>query len=185
MAAKLGSREADAADEAREEWLREHPEEARAEADARQAWIDEHCRRDEIPVTKPQPGPAQCDPTITGAKVRYFLATAMLLGCFSTQAKSEDLSGLELFDQCTSNTEQLRTTCDVWINGFAAGFSSAREAGFLEPRICFPDGFTGAQAAIIIKKFMNEYPHLLRYNAKLVATVALANEFPCPEPEAD
>lgn len=109
----------------------------------------------------------------------------MLLGCLSTQAKSGDFSGSELFDQCMSTTAELRTQCDIWISGFAAGLSSGQEAAFLQPRICLPDGFTGAQAALIIKKFMNEYPQLLHYNADLVAIVALANEFPCPEHEAD
>jgi hypothetical protein len=117
--------------------------------------------------------------------VRRFLVTAMLLGCLSMQAKSDDFSGSELFDQCTSKTPELRTQCDIWIRGFAAGLSSGQEAASLEPRICLPDGFTGAQAALIIKKFMDEYPQLLHYNAKLVAIVALANEFPCPEHEAD
>jgi hypothetical protein len=134
---------------------------------------------------RPKAEAASKPATHNGEKVRRFLATAMLLGCLSTQAKSDGFSGLDLLHRCTSKTAHLRDLCNIWILGFAAGVSSAQEAASLEPRICLPDGFTGAQAAIIIKKFMSEYPRLLHHDANLVAIVALANAFPCREDKAD
>ena len=73
-------------------------------------------------------------------------------------------------------------TCLGWVEGFRDGFT-VRDELLAVPRrdriVCIPSGVTSAQIIRVIKKYIAGNPDKAHRATRLVASVALAGEFPC------
>jgi hypothetical protein len=70
----------------------------------------------------------------------------------------------------------------MWITGFQAGLIAATAKELKDYSVCLPNEFTGEQAILIVKKFMNEHPQLLHAPASQVTFLALYSAFRCSNP---
>jgi hypothetical protein len=117
--------------------------------------------------------------------MKRFLAIAALLVCFVTEGRTE-FTGMQLVEMCANkNTKDI---CEAWIAGFQAGLSGAHASrnhasSKDNKEVCLPKGFTGSQATLIIKKYMQDHPQVLHLWAPPIAFVALWDAFPCPKTE--
>jgi hypothetical protein len=76
------------------------------------------------------------------------------------------------------NDADTKPVCAAYMLGFIQGIASERALGY---PICLPKQFIPLQGAVIIMRYMNEHPDLLRKQAWIVAGAALAAQFPCPK----
>jgi hypothetical protein len=72
--------------------------------------------------------------------------------------------------------------CQTWITGFAHGVYYSQIVAKVhdqKPTVCFPNGFTGSQAQLVIEKYMRDHPEELHKTAYSVSFHALEEAFPC------
>jgi hypothetical protein len=110
--------------------------------------------------------------------MKRMIIASILIFCAS-RSIAAGLSGTELYGFCTNQNKSVRTVCETWISGFQAGIYAQSQAAKTDVSVCLPDGFTGAQAKLIIDKFMKDFPATLHNQAEIVAFFALSREFPC------
>lgn len=71
-------------------------------------------------------------------------------------------------------------TCAGYVVGFINGIQAAVTASKTERLFCPPDGWTAAQMARVVHKYLTENPAELHEPALLVSFTALSRAFPCP-----
>jgi hypothetical protein len=107
----------------------------------------------------------------------------MCLALVSPLKAEEGITGTYLYNACTKNDRSAQAfACITWITGFSQGLMAAQTLADIQhvSRVtCFPDEFSGAQARLIIEKFMRDHPEDLHNNAATIAGFALALAFPC------
>lgn len=105
------------------------------------------------------------------------LSTLILLSLVWPASADDGLTGKDLDLICRNKGgDQM---CAMWTNGFLLGIIAARDTGLTAA--CPPPKTTGAEARLIIEKFMREHPEVLQFGVWGVANSALAAAFPCKD----
>jgi hypothetical protein len=105
------------------------------------------------------------------------LAAGLLL---SGATSADDFSGTRLYEFCNhhdGHTEE--TTCAAFVHGLLDGLMLGSMGRYCPPK----EGVSVAQGRLIIEKFMRDHPEALHKQAGIMAGVALATAFPCPNPK--
>jgi hypothetical protein len=89
---------------------------------------------------------------------------------------SAEFTGLQLRELCAEKDKRF---CRLWISGFQAGLFATQQSRQLGMEVCLPNGFTGAQATLIVEKFMSDFPNTLHLTAEPLVFEALFRAFPC------
>ena len=103
---------------------------------------------------------------------------SMLLGTPPSYAGSF-VNGNQLVSDCRQNETSLQS---VFCYGYIVGvFDKQSWDTTSDLRSCPPEGVTAGQTVAIVKKFLEENPENLHYDAASLVTFALAQAFPCSE----
>jgi hypothetical protein len=94
-----------------------------------------------------------------------------------------DFSGESLDKMCGSEEPEIKAACDLWISGFSAGLFAGQASKKIGDQTCLPNGVTGAHAAEIVRKFIEDNPQQLQFGAEVIALTALRQAFPCAPPK--
>jgi hypothetical protein len=70
-----------------------------------------------------------------------------------------------------------RDICSAFILGVLEGIDYGAMTRSPSKKQCFAQYVSEAQAEIIVKKYMNDHPEMLGYDAGMVASVAIINAF--------
>jgi hypothetical protein len=106
------------------------------------------------------------------------LVLLLLLTAVSSRARSEIL-GTDLYGYCIQSIENSRERdgCSAFILGVLKGIDYGAMGRSLSKRPCFGQYVPPTQAELIVKKYMNDHPDMLGYDAGMIATVAILTAF--------
>jgi hypothetical protein len=89
----------------------------------------------------------------------------------SVEAKAE-IVGADLYQWCSAaKNSRENDVCTAFILGVLKGMDYVAMQFTKKP--CFADYVPPVQAEVVVKKFMNDHPEWLNYDAGVVATMAL------------
>lgn len=129
--------------------------------------------------------------TLTGwssSQCRWIVYAAIL--CLSLIAKgqalnSETLTSLKLHEYCgLAGMEQAKLSdeehdhiniCLFYVSGVLDGF----QIGDSATKICIPDGATLGQLALVVSKYLDQYPERLHVLPQFLVIAAVHTAFPC------
>jgi Rap1a immunity proteins len=102
------------------------------------------------------------------------MAIGLVSTCYA-RASLSDMKGIDLYKLCQTNASDCDSVSDAALVGMLF-----RESGRKEKRYCPPPGvLEGAQARLVIEKYMRDHPERLHESARDVIWTAMETAFPC------
>ncbi|MEP4148742.1 MAG: Rap1a/Tai family immunity protein [Halioglobus sp.] len=86
------------------------------------------------------------------------------------------ISGNDLLGACESSAPDITFFCHGYIAGIVDTYSLYGENS---KAICMPEGVPVSQLALIVTKYLHQYPELLHETASYRVIYAMVNAFPC------
>lgn len=114
---------------------------------------------------------------------RVFLAITM--GMIPVNAIAQTpLSGMELYNSCTSKVVEVEISCLIYLVGFLDGLGVGQQFTQYGTILCPPTGITSSQLQLMLQKAAREHPELLNENANMIASKAIFDAYRCRPGEA-
>jgi hypothetical protein len=113
--------------------------------------------------------------------MRHAVTIPLFIFLLTVPAAAE-LTGIQLQEACNESDPQssLGALCLSYASGLADGFRMGRASAEAKMPLCLPEAMTsGAQARLIIEKYMRDNPDKLHQSAAVVGSTALARAFRC------
>lgn len=112
---------------------------------------------------------------------RTLLAAAAILmpACVQADAPVSPVTGMELYNWCTSNDGEIETACRVYLAGVTEGFTLGQQLQQYGIILCLPDGVTPPQMQLMLLKVARDHPELLNMPAATIASKAILDTYKC------
>jgi Rap1a immunity proteins len=111
------------------------------------------------------------------------MALSVVSACwYPSLARAEQtgpITGIELYQWCTSPVAAISDGCLSFINGFMTGFSTGQQLAGYNLVMCLPSDVSSLQGKIIALKAMQDHGELLHQNANVVLGRAFLDAFRC------
>jgi hypothetical protein len=116
--------------------------------------------------------------------IRALFHICLFVAAVSTTANAQPssaLTGMDLYNWCNSQDEQIKTACLGYVNGFVDGYVMGQEGmqTYKQPLICLPSGVSVGQMQLITQKAMRDHPELLNQTANAIMLKALLDAYRC------
>lgn len=109
---------------------------------------------------------------------RLFLVAAIGIIPINAIAQTP-LSGMELYNFCTSKTSAVEGSCHTYLAGFMDGLGVGQQLTQYGTILCPPSGITAGQLQLMLQKAAREHPELLNENANVIASKAIYDAYRC------
>jgi Rap1a immunity proteins len=119
------------------------------------------------------------------ACVLSIIAASVIAEPATSRAQAE-LTGIELYQWCSSPNNGIRDGCTSYIAGFVEGIVAGQQLVQLPGRLllCLPPRFNAEQALMTTLKVMHDDPDMLSKQAAFVVARALFDSYECKRDES-